>query len=104
MRKTVFIFFILLGSTAGVFAALGEGPGLKIILGSIGAVAGIAIGGAFAGIGRRRHRSMADFEDKDGFMAIQDERARNYWLDQGRLTASPGLPHPDDNGPHSPEP
>lgn len=104
MRKTVFIFFILLGSATGVLTALGEGPGLKIILGFIGAGAGAAIGGALAGIGRQRHRPMTDFDDKDGFTAIQDEQARNYWLDQGRLTASPGLPHPDDNDPHSHEP
>lgn len=104
MRKAVFIFFILLGSAAGVFAALGDGPGLQIILGSIGAVAGTAIGGALTGIGRQRHRPMTDVDDKDELMAIQDEQARNYWLDQGRLTASPGLPHPDDNDPHSPEP
>ena len=70
----------------------------------IGAITGVAIGGAFAGIGRRRDRSMADFDDKDGFSAIQDEQARNYWLDHGRLTPSPGLPHSDDNDPQSHEP
>lgn len=104
MRKTVFIFFILFGSAAGVLAALGEGPGLQIILGGIGAVAGAAIGGALVGIGHQRHRPMTDFDDKDGLTAIHDEQAHNYWLDRGRLTASPGLPHPDDNDPHSPEP
>lgn len=104
MRKTVFIFFILLGSAAGVLAALGEGTGLKLILGSIGAVAGAVIGGALSGIGHRRHRPVTDCDDKDGFTAIQDEQTRNYWLDQGRLTASPGLPHPDDNDPHGPKP
>lgn len=103
MRKTVFIFFILLGSAAGVLVALGEGPGLKVVLGGIGAVVGAAIGGALAGIGRQRHLPMTDFDNKDGLAAIQDEQTRNYWLDHGRLTASPGLPHPDDNDPHSPE-
>ena len=53
MRKTIFVLFILLGSAVGVFAALNESVGLKILLGSIGAVAGAAIGGALAGIGRR---------------------------------------------------
>lgn len=104
MRKAVFIFFILLGSAVGVFAALGEGTGLKVILGCIGAVAGAAIGGALARIGRQRYRPMTDFDDQDGLTAILDEQAHNYWLDQGRLTGSPGLPHPDDNDPHSPEP
>lgn len=104
MRKTLFVIFILLGSAVGVFVALNESNGLKIVLGSIGAVTGAAVGGALVGIGRRRQRSMDHFDGTDGFTAAQDEQARNYWLDRGRLTASPGLTHPDDNDPHSHEP
>ena len=104
MRKSVLVFFILLGSVVGVFAVLNETTGLKIVLGSVGAVAGVAVGGAFAGIGRRRHPPMVKFDDADGFTAVQDDQSRNYWLDHGRLTASPGLPHPDDNDPQSYEP
>jgi hypothetical protein len=104
MRKTFFIISILLGSAVGVFAALNESVGLKIVLGSIGAVAGTAIGGALTGIGGRRSRSHAQFNETDELAAAQDEKARNYWLDRGRLTSSPGLPHPDDNDPHSHEP
>ena len=104
MRKALFDIFILLGSSVGVFAALSESIGLKILLGSIGAVAGAAIGGALAGVGCRRGRSHAQFNETDELAAVQDQQARNYWLDRGRLTSSPGLPHPDDNDPHSHEP
>lgn len=104
MRKTVFILFILLGSVVGAFVALNESIGLKIVLGSIGAVAGAAIGGALAGIGRRHHRALPRFEETGGLAAAQHEQVCNYWLDRGRLTSSPGLPHPDDNDPHSHEP
>lgn len=104
MRKTFFVIFILLGSAVGAFAALNESVGLKIVLGSIGAVAGAAVGGALAGIGRRQGRPHAQFNETDELAAVQNEQARNYWLDRGRLTASPGLPHPDDNDPHSHEP
>ncbi|WP_168226778.1 hypothetical protein [Rhodoferax sediminis] len=104
MRKTMFVLFILLGSAVGVFAALNESVGLKIILGSIGTAAGAAVGGALAEIGRRRGRPHTQFSEADGLAAVQDEQARNYWLDRGRLTASPGLPHPDDNDPRSHEP
>jgi len=104
MRKTLFVIFILLGSAIGVFAALNESTGFKIVQGSIGAVVGAAVGGAFAGIGRRRSRSHAQCNETDGLTVVQDEQARNYWLDRGRLTAAPGLPHPDDNDPHSHEP
>lgn len=104
MHKTIFVIFILLGSAVGVFVALNESVGLKILLGSIGAVAGTAVGGAIVGIGRRRSRPRAQCNETDGLVAVQDEQARNYWLDQGRLTAAPGLSHPDDNDPHSHEP
>lgn len=104
MLKTIFVIFILLGSAAGVFAARSESTGLKIVQGSIGAVVGAAIGGALAGIGRRRSRSHAQFNETGGLMAVQDEQVRNHWLDRGRLTAAPGLPYPDDNDPHSHEP
>lgn len=104
MRKTFFVIFILLGSAIGVFAALNESTGFKIVQGSIGAVAGVAIGGALAGIGRRRGRSHAQCNETDELEAVQDEQTRNYWLDRGRLTAAPGLPHPDDIDPHSHEP
>ncbi|GEM_PF-2139997 len=104
MRKSVLLFFILLGSAVGVLAALNESVGLKILLGSIGAVAGAAIGGSLAGIGRRRGRPYAQFNETDELATVQDEQSRNYWLDRGRLTASPGLPHSDDNDPCSHEP
>lgn len=104
MRKTFFVIFILLGSAVGVFFALNESVGLKMIQGCIGAGVGAAIGGAIAGIGRRRGRSRAQFNEVDGIAAVQDEHARNYWLNRGRLTAAPDLPHPDDNDPHSHEP
>lgn len=103
MRKALFVIFILLGSAVGVFFALNESNGLKIVLGGIGAVSGAAVGGAFAGIGRRRHRPMDHFDDTNGFTAGQEHQIRNYWLDRGRLTAAPGLPHPDDNDPHGHE-
>ncbi|WP_157979386.1 hypothetical protein [Rhodoferax ferrireducens] len=101
MCKSVFVFFILLGAALGMFVALNESIGLKIVLGSIGAVVGTAVGGSLAGIGRRRHRPMVHFDDTNGFTTEQENQIRNYWLDRGRLTASPGLPHPDDNDPHS---
>lgn len=100
MRKTVFLFFVLLGAAAGVFGALYESVGLKIVLGSISAVAGTAVGGALSGIARRRHRPTVNFDNAD----VQKKHIRNYWLDRGRMTASPGLPHPDDNDPHSHQP
>jgi hypothetical protein len=102
VRATILIAFVALGATAGAVAALDEGWGLKVVFGCIGAVAGTAIGGAFAGIGL--HRSAGREADARGLTDSQNARRKNYWLDRGRLTASPGLPHPDDSDPHSREP
>lgn len=103
MRKILFVIFILLGSATGVLIVINESAGLKIVLGSIGAVAGAAIGGALAGIGRCSGLPHAQFNATDGLASVQDEQARNYWLNRGRLTSSPGFPHADDNDSHSHE-
>lgn len=104
MRKSIFVIFILLGSAAGVFFALNGSTGLQMIQGFIGAVVGVAFGGAIIRVGRRHSRSRAQYNETDGFAAVQGAQARNFWLDRGRLTAAPGMPHPDDNDPHSHEP
>lgn len=101
MHKILFFIFILLGSVAGVFFALNESIGLKMFQGGIGAVVGAAVGGAITRIGHRRHQPMTYSDEAYGFTAVQEEGVRNYWLDRGRLTASPGLPHLEDNDPHS---
>ena len=102
MRKAIFIGFIVLGAAMGMLVGLGEGIGLKLVFGCIGAVAGTAIGGALAGIGRRRLETQET--EAHGLTDSQNARRKNYWLDRGRLTSSPGLPHLDDSDPQSREP
>lgn len=105
MHKLVPIFFIVAGAATGVLAAALDQPAsVKLVLGIIGAVAGVAIGGAIAGIGRRSPTPPAFDHRACDPMQTQDERNRNYWLDRGRLTAAPGLPNPNDSDPHSHEP
>ncbi len=104
MRKLIFIGFIVLGAAMGMFAALEEGNGLKVVFACVGSIVGAAVGGALSQIGRQRGRSTIHDDGKDGLVAVQDEQARNYWLDRGRPTASPGLPHAEDSDPHSREP
>ena len=102
MRKLIFFMFIAVGAALGAVAGLGAGVGLKLVFGSIGAVVGAAIGGALAGIGR--HRLENQEAEVYGLTDSQNARRKNYWLDRGRLTSSPGLPHLDDTDPHSREP
>lgn len=104
MRKAIFIGFVVLGAAVGVAAALDEGRGLKVVFGCIGGVAGAAVGGALSGGGRRKGWPSIHSEDRGGLKSVQDQQASNYWLDRGRPTASPGLPHADDTDPHGREP
>lgn len=101
MRKATLIGFIVLGTALGLFCARTDSIGVQIVMGSVGAVAGVAIGGALSGIGKRRQlgRPQND-EEVTALESAQEEPVKNYWLDRGRLTAAPGLPNPDDTDPH----
>ena len=101
MRKTIFIRFIVLGAALGLFSAMTESLGVQIVMGGVGSIAGAAIGGGLAGIGRRKQRGRSQSDDEAiALETAQEEQVKNYWLDRGRLTAAPGLPNPDDTDPH----
>jgi len=94
MRKFIFIGFIVLGAALGLFAAMNESVGVQVVIAAVGTVAGVAIGGALSGVGRRR-RAM-DVSPMVDSPETTEDRVSNYWLDHGRLTAAPGLPDPDE--------
>ena len=104
MRKAILIFFVVLGMSGGMLVVLDETITLKLLFAGIGAVVGVAIGGAIATIGRHRHRRTHRSDIDYGRAAVGEEQSRNYWLDRGRLTAAPGMPLPDDSDAHSREP
>lgn len=94
MRKTIFIGFTVLGAALGLFSAMNESAGVQVVMAAVGAVAGVAIGGALSRVGRRR-RAM-DVSPMAYSPGAAEDRVSNYWLDHGRLTAAPGLPDPDE--------
>lgn len=94
MRKVIFIGFILLGAALGLFSAMNQSFGVRIVMATMGAVAGAAVGGALSRAGRRR-RALDDSPMAASSEATED-RVSNYWLDHGRLTAAPGLPDPNE--------
>jgi hypothetical protein len=101
MRKAIFIGFAMLGAALGLFSAMADSLGVQIVMGSVGTVAGAAIGGGLAGIGgRSRRRSARNAEEPTALESAQEEQVKSYWLDRGRLTAAPGLPNLDDTDPH----
>lgn len=97
MRKVALFVGLVLGAGVGLLTSLTDGIGLKIVMMSIGALAGAAIGGALSKIGRRGQLS-ATAEDIPGLGFSPEDRMRRYWVEKGKLTSAPGIPEQDDVG------
>lgn len=85
MRKTVFLTLVVIGAAVGLVSATGDDWGVKIVMLTVGAVAGAAIGGAVSGIaasGRKRLSREADVATGLGMQP--DDLMNNYWRDKGR--------------------
>jgi hypothetical protein len=84
MRKLIFIGFIVAGSAVGLLSTLGDGWGLRVVMMTIGAVVGAAIGGALTRVGKRpttlRHVGV---DEPYGQGMSAEDRDRNYWRDKG---------------------
>lgn len=85
VRKTVFLTLVVIGAAVGLVSATGDDWGVKIVMLTVGAVAGAAIGGAVSGIaasGRKRLSREADLETGLGMQP--NDLMDNYWRDKGR--------------------
>lgn len=85
MRKIVFLGFIVAGAAAGLIAALPDEWGLRIVMMTIGAIAGAAIGGAVSRI--VADGSAAPDVGRDvlpGLGTTGDDLVETYWRDKGR--------------------
>lgn len=85
MRKIVFLVFIAAGTAAGLIAALTDDWGLRMVMITIGAIAGAAIGGAVSRI-VAGGRAAPDVGRAvlPGLGMTGDDLAENYWRDKGR--------------------
>ena len=84
VRRLIFIAFIMLGAAVGLFSALHDDWGVKIVMMTIGSIVGAVLGGALTMTGRRS-RSPQAFESDDAYgqgTTVRD-RDRNYWRDKG---------------------
>jgi hypothetical protein len=93
MRKVALSAGLVLGAGIGLLASLTDSIGLKIVMMSIGAVAGAAIGGAIARIGSRRP-PLEDLDVSYGLGTSPDDRVRNFWRDKGKVVPFSGAPGP----------
>ena len=84
MKKYPILVGIALGAMVGMFSALSDGVGLKIVMMSIGAVAGAAIGGAFSRSGKKRGMALDEDDESFGQGTSARDRMRNFWRDKGR--------------------
>lgn len=90
MKKLPLFIGIVVGALIGLFTSISEGLGLKIVMMSIGALVGVAIGGAIAQIGKTGRVLKSNDDALAGFGVTPEDIAQNYWRDKGRppLTSS----------------
>ena len=94
MKKAVLYLGMLLGAAVGLLSALTDGVGVKIVMMSIGAVAGAAIGGAIARLGTER-LSSDEAQESYGQGTSPEDRMRNFWRDKGKLVPFSGPADPE---------
>lgn len=88
MRKIIFLFFLLLGVGVGLLSAWNDDWGLRIVMMTIGALFGGAIGGGLSQIGKRklaywRLLTEEEVEPILGEGSAGRESTANYWRDKG---------------------
>lgn len=86
MKKSAIFVCVALGAGIGLFATISEELGLKLVMMSIGAISGAAIGGAIARFGDTKGASLK--RETDAFIGLgvePEDLMHNYWRDKGRL-------------------
>lgn len=82
MRRCIFIGFVVAGSAVGLLSTLGDGWGLKLFMIFLGALAGVACGGALSRI-CRSGRPVFREDTLRGLGTTSDDLLDNYWRDEG---------------------
>lgn len=96
MRKISLFVGVVFGAAVGLLTSLTDGIGLQLVMMSIGAVAGAAVGGALSRRGRESKTLAPADEAIPGMGFSPEDRMKRYWIEEGRLTSAPGIPEPDD--------
>lgn len=95
MKKLPVFVGMMLGALIGLLTSLPDGMGLKIIMMSLGALAGTAVGLAISRIGRRSHMTPLQKDPIPGVGFSPEERMRTYWRDKGTIYPMSGHPDPE---------
>ena len=100
MRKLVFVGFIVLGVSVGLFSAANDDWSTRAVMMGVGALFGCAIGGSLARIGRRGPTLKWEQNPIPGMGVTSEDLAANYWRDKGHPPFM--KPPEDDADPHDP--
>ena len=95
VRKGTLLVGLMLGAAVGLLASLTDGIGLKIVMMAIGALGGMAVGGALSRIGKK---DAGPLLRSDSILALRfslDDQLRTYWRDKGQIYPMPGHPDPE---------
>ena len=85
----------MLGAGVGLLTSLTDGIGLKIVMMCIGAVAGLAVGGALSRIGKKDTGQPLRSDAIPGLGFSSEDQMRTYWRDKGKSHPMPGHPDPE---------
>ena len=95
MRIVALLVGLILGAAVGLLASLTDGIGLKIVMMAIGAVGGIAVGGALSRIGKKDAGLSPLSDSISGLGFSSEDQMRTYWRDKGKSYPMPGHPDPE---------
>ena len=95
MKKFPILAGMALGAILGLMTSIPDSSGLKIVMMSIGALAGIAVGGAISRM-LSKGPSMPLRKDSGSNIGFSpEERMSTYWRDKGKIYPMPGHPDPE---------
>jgi hypothetical protein len=83
MRMLVFISIVAAGALVGLFSAVSDDWPTRSVMGVIGALAGVAVGGALTRLGRSKKALHWERDAIPGMGVTSEDLAANFWRDKG---------------------
>ncbi len=83
MRKLIFIGIVLVGAVLGLVLGARASWGPRFVMMSFGALAGAAVGGAIANLGKRGVTLRLRDDTLRGLGTTSEDLMDNYWRDEG---------------------
>jgi hypothetical protein len=83
MRRLIFVGSIVVGAAIGLLSTLGDDWGLKLLMVSLGALVGTAVGGGLSKIGRGGSCALREGRALRGLGTTPEDLLDNYWRDEG---------------------